>query len=198
MTIETTHILKLDVSGLPISLIKWDTAAHLIAKGKVIWFMGETAITLHGGHNHHGEQSILEVPSIISVKDRSNIWNQKHPRRASRYVIYARDEGLCMYCGDLVSPNTFEIDHILPKSRGGADTYQNLCCACGSCNLRKRDRTPEEAGMQLLAVPYVPNPATRLILSGRAVIANQMDYLREFANLRHSIKGQKKQHFQDH
>jgi hypothetical protein len=183
-----THILKLDVSGLPISLIGWDCAAHLMVTGKVIWSMGERALTLHGGYNRQGERSILELPAIISVKDRSNIWRQTVPQRAYRHVIYARDEGLCMYCGDSVRYRDFEVDHIIPKSRGGPDSYQNLCCSCSACNDRKRDRTPDEAGLKLLAVPYVPNPAARLILSGRAVITDQMDYLQEYANLRISLK----------
>jgi 5-methylcytosine-specific restriction endonuclease McrA len=76
------------------------------------------------------------------------------------------------------------MDHIIPKSRGGPDTYQNLCCSCATCNDRKKNRTPDESGMKLLAVPYVPNPAARLILSGRAIIADQMDYLKSYANLR--------------
>ncbi|WP_165787003.1 HNH endonuclease [Pseudohalioglobus lutimaris] len=181
---NTTLILKLDVSGLPISFVGWHTAARLLTSEKVIWSMGDTAITLRGGTNRDGERSMLHLPAIISVSDRSNIWNQENPRRAYRRVIFQRDEGLCMYCGTSVPFRHFQMDHIIPKSRGGPDTYQNLCCSCGVCNDRKKNRTPDEAGMKLLAVPYVPNPAARLILSGRAIIADQMDYLKGYANLR--------------
>jgi len=183
-----THILKLNASGLPICMIDHSSAVNLLIREKVIWSMGEVAVTLRGGVcRDDGEVSILEVPSIISVRDRSDIWNPLQPMRAARQVIYGRDEGLCMYCGDPVGTRGFELDHIIPKSRGGPDTYTNLVCSCRVCNGRKGDKTLDEAGMKLLAVPYTPNPAARLILSGRAVIADQMEYLRGYANLRRSL-----------
>jgi len=182
------HILKLNASGLPICLIDQASAVNLLMRGKIIWSIGGIAVTLHGGMSRkEGEVSVLRVPSIISVRDRSDIWNSTQPMRAARQVIYGRDEGLCMYCGDPVGARGFELDHIVPKSRGGPDTYTNLVCSCRGCNARKGDKTLEEAGMKLLAVPYTPNPAARLILSGRAVIADQMEYLKGYANLRRSL-----------
>lgn len=66
--------------------------------------------------------------------------------KATRRSILHRDRNRCGYCGDLA--NT--IDHIFPRSRGGLDTWDNLISACFACNQRKRNRTPEEAGMPLL------------------------------------------------
>ena len=183
------HILKLDVSGLPISFVTWEAAAHLMANSKVVWSMGDTAMILRGGINRDGIQSILELPPIISVKDKSQSWAPRNSEnQACRKVIYARDEGICMYCGEFVTHRNATLDHIYPKSRGGEDTYQNLCLSCCDCNTRKANKTPEEAGMSLLAVPYAPNPAAKLILSGRAVMVDQMDYLIKYANLRSSLK----------
>jgi 5-methylcytosine-specific restriction endonuclease McrA len=66
-----------------------------------------------------------------------------------------RDHRTCQYCGR--SEPHMTIDHVTPRSRGGSDTWENLVCACPSCNSRKGDRTPERAGMRLLRVPRKPN-----------------------------------------
>src|SRR3546814_5368592 len=65
----------------------------------------------------------------------------------------------------------------MPASRGGASIWENCVTACRSCNQRKDDRTPEEANMRLLAVPYIPNLAEYLILSNRRILADQMEFL---------------------
>jgi 5-methylcytosine-specific restriction endonuclease McrA len=78
----------------------------------------------------------------------------RHGRRPpwSKRGIYLRDRGLCGYCGK----RGHTIDHILPQSRGGRDTWENTVLACGACNNRKGDRTPSEAGMNLRGKPRVP------------------------------------------
>lgn len=75
----------------------------------------------------------------------------------TRKNIMKRDQFTCQYCGN---KSRLTIDHILPKSRGGKDSWENLSTACESCNVRKGNRTPEEAEMQLLNKPYRPIPIT--------------------------------------
>ena len=69
-------------------------------------------------------------------------------RRAalSRRAIFARDDHRCQYCGERAD----SIDHVVPRSKGGPHTWENVAAACRPCNLTKRDRTPDEAGMRLL------------------------------------------------
>lgn len=177
-------ILKLDAGGLPVRLISWDQAAVLIASDKVLWSCGETVVTLRGGYNTVGERSLLTCPSIIAVKSASKRWSAGEPKTAQRRVVYHRDEGICMYCADRIAYKDATLDHVHPKSRGGGDEYTNIVLACQACNSHKNDRTPKEADMKLLAVPYVPNPAARMILTGRHILADQMEYLNGFANLR--------------
>lgn len=73
--------------------------------------------------------------------------------RATFPAILARDHYRCAYCG---RPGARTVDHVFPKSRGGDESYGNLVAACGDCNGRKADRTPEEAGMPLLWIPRAP------------------------------------------
>jgi hypothetical protein len=76
--------------------------------------------------------------------------------RPSRHLIFKRDRHTCQYCGRRTE---LTLDHVMPQSRGGADTWENLVSACQPCNQRKADRTPDEAGMRLATKPrrYAPN-----------------------------------------
>ena len=73
----------------------------------------------------------------------------------SRRNIFHRDNYSCQYCGTKAGPNT--IDHIIPRERGGKDTWDNLITACAPCNIVKGNRSPEEMGMRLLKKPNKPN-----------------------------------------
>lgn len=95
----------------------------------------------------------LELPVPLVIKLRYVVKVPYHRRAAlSRRAVFARDGHLCQYCGDMAD----SIDHVVPRSRGGPHEWENVAAACRPCNLRKRDRTPEEAGMRLAAVPSAP------------------------------------------
>jgi 5-methylcytosine-specific restriction endonuclease McrA len=76
--------------------------------------------------------------------------------RFSRFNIYARDDDTCQYCGRRHRRSELNLDHVTPRSRGGATSWENVVCSCVACNLRKGGRTPEEAGMRLLRQPVRP------------------------------------------
>lgn len=75
-----------------------------------------------------------------------------HPTRKG---IFARDGNRCVYCGS--THRQLTVDHVMPKSRGGGNTWENLVCCCTECNNFKGDRTPEEAGMELPRKPKKPH-----------------------------------------
>jgi 5-methylcytosine-specific restriction endonuclease McrA len=72
----------------------------------------------------------------------------------SRQNIFRRDGNECQYCG---STHDLTLDHVLPRSRGGLSTWENLCTACKTCNARKGDHTPDEAGTPLKVKPFKPS-----------------------------------------
>jgi hypothetical protein len=82
-----------------------------------------------------------------------------------------------MYCGEHFSSSDLSRDHVTPMSRGGVDDWNNVVTACRRCNNHKAGRTPEQAGIQLLAVPFTPSYAEYIYLKGRRVLADQMEYL---------------------
>lgn len=80
----------------------------------------------------------------------------KHLDRISRYMLYRRDGGRCAYCGKKLSIRESTKDHIIPRSKGGKDEWENLALSCFRCNTVKNNRTPEQAGMKLNITPYNP------------------------------------------
>lgn len=103
----------------------------------------------------------LKVPRVVLLVDYALI-----PRtrvRFSRLNIYARDGNRCQYCLRRLPRSELNLDHVNPRSKGGASTWENVVCSCIPCNLRKGGRTPEEAGMRLLKKPVRPrwSPAFR-------------------------------------
>ncbi|NUN08562.1 MAG: HNH endonuclease [Ignavibacteriaceae bacterium] len=92
-------------------------------------------------------------PSVIRLTNYINVPFQKVV--LTRKNILRRDNYKCTYCGRGDLPLT--IDHVVPKARGGSDSWENLVAACTSCNNKKGDRSPAEANMKMLNRPYVPN-----------------------------------------
>lgn len=76
--------------------------------------------------------------------------------RFSRQNIYLRDGMTCQYCGRRYSRSDLNLDHVIPRSRGGRTTWENVVCSCIPCNVDKGGRTPQEAGMKLLKTPIRP------------------------------------------
>lgn len=76
--------------------------------------------------------------------------------KLNRRNLFARDRNTCQYCGRHFPTNELSIDHVLPRSQGGGDTWENLVCACIKCNARKGGRTPDEAHMHLVKRPVKP------------------------------------------
>lgn len=100
-------------------------------------------------------------------------------------MLFRRDNYLCLYCGQSFCSQELTRDHVLPRAQGGKDIWTNVVSACKRCNHTKGNRTPEQANMPLLAVPFAPNPFEYLYLSNRHIITDQMDYLsKQFSNHR--------------
>ena len=92
--------------------------------------------------------------------------------------LFRRDRNTCLYCGREFPDGALTRDHVIPISRGGHDLWSNVVAACKRCNSHKGCRTPDEAGMPLLAIPYVPNLAEYLVLRNRRILADQMEFLK--------------------
>ena len=171
-------VLQLDVSGRPQAWITAREAAVLYASDGVAWTLGSACLVMRGGvQRRTGLQSRIEVHSIIAVRGSvpSRAWRQTPA--LSNPKLFTRDRSMCAYCGRQFAFELLTREHIRPTSRGGRDTWMNCITACRACNGRKANRTPEEARMSLLYLPYVPSLHEDMILRGRRILADQMEFL---------------------
>ena len=171
-------VLALDVSGIPRQWISHDDAISYHATNSVAWSLGGIVAKYHGGFKADGTISYIESPSIIAIKGHG--FNpQKHAMVAlSNKTLFGRDRNVCAYCGThFVNFSRLSRDHIVPRSRGGANTWMNVVTACRPCNANKGSKTLKEAGMELVYVPYTPNHYENMILQNRNILADQMEYL---------------------
>lgn len=97
------------------------------------------------------------VPDTILVMNYADYPKRRIILKYSRRNVFMRDHLTCQYCGKKGTVDTLTIDHIVPKSKGGLNTYENVVSACKPCNNKKRDRYLSESGMKLLSTPIAPN-----------------------------------------
>ncbi len=171
-------VLALDISGVPRQWISNDDAISYHAKDAVAWALGDVIAKYHGGIQHDGEMSYLETSSIIAIKGHG--FNpHKHANVAlTNRTLFGRDRYVCAYCGGhFPNYHTLSRDHIVPRSKGGENSWMNTVTACKVCNSHKSDKSLKEARMELLYVPYSPNHYENMILQNRTIRADQMEYL---------------------
>jgi hypothetical protein len=132
---------------------------------------------MRGGFNARGDQSIIALAPVIAIDGRKSKRLSRAPLLANP-LLFRRDNNLCMYCGQQFANSQLTRDHIVPRVQGGKDRWTNVVTACQRCNHFKGGRTPEEAGMELLAIPFEPNIFEFMYLANRKILADQMEYLR--------------------
>jgi hypothetical protein len=166
---------------MPLEWIDYREAVRLYHLEQVAYSLGSILYRIHGGYNaRSGLRSVLEINSIIATHGNGPAIKkarQVYTPPLSNQALFARDMRVCMYCGERYPHRDLSRDHINPLSQGGADSWQNVVTACKRCNNHKAGRTPEQAGMQLLAIPFVPTHAEYIYLQGKRVLADQMEFL---------------------
>lgn len=175
----TEQILRLDVAGKPVEWLDWQGATCLYARGLVTWTLGDVIYRVRGGHSRlTGERSELALHSIIACDGRINPRPRTTPPLTNA-ALFRRDQHLCLYCGKSFPERTLTRDHIVPTSRGGGDHWLNVVAACKRCNQNKGNRNLDECGLELLALPYIPNRAEYLaLINSHRIRGDQMEFLK--------------------
>ena len=137
-------VLVLNASYEPINICAARRALVLVLKGVA-------SAEEHGASHIHSARQKLRVPSVIRLLEYRRIPHQT--RALSRKNILMRDRYTCQYCHRTLPSSELTLDHVLPRSRAGETTWENLVACCHGCNNRKGNRTPEEAGMRLSRAP---------------------------------------------
>ena len=106
--------------------------------------------------------SQIQVPRVIRLVAYERL--PKHTVKFNRRNIFARDNNQCQFCGKKFSTTELSLDHVVPRSQGGVSSWENIVCACVSCNVRKGGRTPKQAHMTLIRKPEKPKRSPLLNL----------------------------------
>lgn len=135
-------VLVLNASYEPLNITSWRRAVVLLLKGK--------AEQLE--HNGQYIYADLPFPSVIRLRHYVRVPYKEIP--LTRRNLLERDRHTCLYCN--YKGEQLTLDHVIPRSRGGGDTWENLVTACVRCNVKKGNRTPKEANMLLRTQPRKP------------------------------------------
>lgn len=182
MDLFSHQVLRTDTSGMPLEWIGYQEAAKLYHLGQVAYACGTQLYIIHGGINARtGIQSVIEVNSIVATYSKNyalrKISSHYTPPLNNR-TLFKRDNHICLYCGMRFRHSELSRDHVTPLSVGGNDEWNNVVTACKRCNNHKAGRTAEQAGIQLIAIPFAPTHAEYVYLQGRKVLTDQMEFLR--------------------
>ncbi len=177
--LDAVRLLSLDAYGRVLDWMSWQDATCLYVRGAVAWTLGDPCLSVHGGTcRATGTQSVLDLHPIVAARGHARPHALDPTPALTNVALFARDQHLCLYCGRDFNRQHLTRDHVIPLSKGGRDTWENVVAACFHCNSRKGGRTPQQASMPLLAVPYRPSWIEHLILSNRNILADQMAFLK--------------------
>ncbi len=131
------------LSYFPLSLWSWQDAIKAT-------FLDRVSVVAEYDTEVHSPSISMKLPSVVVLRD--YVKPSRYPA-FTRFNLFLRDEFTCQYCG---SKGEMTFDHVLPRSRGGRTTWENVVAACGRCNLRKGNLTVRQAGMTLHRLPQRP------------------------------------------
>jgi 5-methylcytosine-specific restriction endonuclease McrA len=144
----SARVLVLNASYEPINVCTVRRAAVLVLKNRA-------EILEHGAFGLRAESLTLPRPVVIRLITYVRIPRDAHKRKITRRAVFARDRWTCQYCGNERSNLT--VDHVIPRSKGGASSWDNIVTCCAPCNRRKGDRLPTQAEMTPIRKPKAPN-----------------------------------------
>ena len=141
--------LLLNGSYEPMKIVTWQKAI-------VLWIQEKVEVLEFHSHYIRSPREKFQLPSVLRLK------TFVRPKRKSyvrfcRENVYLRDEYTCQYCGEIFSPKSLTLDHVVPASKKGEKSWTNVVTACRECNQKKANRTPTQAKMPLLNEPRMPH-----------------------------------------
>lgn len=150
MLLQKSKVLVLNASYEPLSICDARNAVLLLFCGKAMMVASHPEHRIRTVTENFPLPSIVRLMVYVRIDYRGAVLNRKN--------LFRRDGFRCQYCG--CKDDSLTVDHVMPKSRGGEDTWENLITACKPCNTKKGNRTPAEAGMAMLNKPVRPSHIT--------------------------------------
>jgi 5-methylcytosine-specific restriction endonuclease McrA len=141
-------VLVLNATYEPINVCTVRRAVVLLLKDKA-------EVIEHSEWELHSASTTVARPVVIRLVSYVRIPRDTHRRKITRRAVFARDDWTCQYCG---SRSSLTVDHVVPRSKGGTSSWENIVASCAPCNRRKGNALPRQAGMHLTRQPRTPSP----------------------------------------
>jgi 5-methylcytosine-specific restriction endonuclease McrA len=160
-------VLVLNATYEPINVCTVRRAVVLLLKAKA-------EIVEEADRELHSVTMTMTRPAVIRLVGYVRIPRDAHRRKITRRAVFARDDWTCQYCG---ARSNLTVDHVVPRSKGGASTWENIVASCAPCNRRKGNSLPRQVGMTLLRAPRTPNPNVFIHVASPTIPAAWRAYL---------------------
>ncbi|MFA4966370.1 MAG: HNH endonuclease [Thermoleophilia bacterium] len=145
-----------------------------VRRALVLLFKDKAEVLEQSGAAYRSANAAYELPLVIRLRSYVHVPRHSATARISRRAVFARDHHRCQYCG---SERHLTVDHVVPRSKGGPDTWDNLVTSCAPCNRKKGDRLPHLAGLRLLRQPRPPSAAAFVFLHVEHIHESWRPYL---------------------
>ena len=164
-------MLVLNASYEPINVCTVRRAVVLLLKDKA-------DVIEQADRELHSERMTLTRPAVIRLRTYVHVPRDVHRRKITRRAVFARAGWTCQYCG---SRSSLTVDHVVPRSKGGSSTWDNIVASCAPCNRRKADHLPDKAGMHPRRTPSMPQPHVFIHVATPTIPAAWRQWLPEAA-----------------
>jgi 5-methylcytosine-specific restriction endonuclease McrA len=154
---EVAHrTLVLSQGYEPIKIVSWQRAITLL-------FLGKVEVIEEYDRDIKSTSVVIKIPAVVRLLDAFR--RHRKPVKFSRVNIFGRDRYTCQFCGVQKPVGQLTYDHVVPRAHRGKTVWTNIVTACEACNRKKANRTPEQAGMRLLAQPTQPTAIPTLVIT---------------------------------
>ena len=160
-------MLVLNATFEPINVCTVRRAVVLLLKEKA-------EVIEHGDWELRSANRTVTRPVVIRLVSYVRVPRDTHRRKITRRAVFARDDWTCQYCG---ARSNLTVDHVIPRSKGGASSWDNIVASCAPCNLRKGNALPRQAGMRLQRQPRTPSPHVFIHVASPTIPAAWLQYL---------------------
>ena len=160
-------MLVLNATYEPINVCTVKRAVVLLLKDKA-------EIIEHSNWELRSARQSIQRPTVIRLVTYIRIPRDTHRRKITRRAVFARDEWTCQYCG---ARSNLTVDHVIPRSKGGGSSWDNIVASCAPCNRRKGDLLPRQVGMRLLKPPRTPSPHVFIRVASPTIPSAWQQYL---------------------
>jgi 5-methylcytosine-specific restriction endonuclease McrA len=164
---DAGRVLVLNATFEPINVCSVRRAAVLLLKAKA-------ELLEHATWELRSEHTAMPRPVVIRLVSYVNFPRDTHRRKITRRAVFARDDWTCQYCG---SRSNLTVDHVVPRSKGGTSSWENIVASCAPCNRRKGNALPRQAGMHLTRQPRTPSPHVFIQVASPTIPAAWRAYL---------------------